>query len=142
MPPTLFVVICPARMRSTLLPSCTCILQHLCRQGRDAVQVTQELDLFSCDYFERDDAVGALPVGDATRDGAVQSVEVRTMVSGRLHLRLGNVGQLPDVKLNQMSTYSVCLSAAVLKAGSATEIRIVYAVCVFLRGCIWLFSNR
>jgi hypothetical protein len=76
-------------------------LQLLCRQGREAVQVTYELDVFATDYFEQD---GAMPTGDVTRDGSVQSVEIKTTVTGRLHLRLGNVGQISDVKLQNFST--------------------------------------
>jgi len=80
------------------------ISQHLCRQGLDAVQVTHELDIFSNDYFERSDS-NSLAVGDPTRDGVVQSVEVKVSVSGRLHLRLGNVGQVMNTKQQLFSMY-------------------------------------
>jgi len=73
--------------------------QHLCRQGRSAVQVTHDLDIFIVDCLSRACA------GDVTRDGAVNPVDVKTRLTGRLHLRLANIGQMSDLKLSKRSEY-------------------------------------
>ena len=71
-------------------------LQHLCRQGREAVQVTYELDIMATEYIEHE---AAIPAGDVTQDGRILPVDVRTVRKGRLHLRLANVGHPVDNKL-------------------------------------------
>ena len=82
--------------------SCYCYycMQHLCRQGRSAVQVTYDLDIFAVDCLDRACA------GDVTRDGAVNHVDVKTRVTGRLHLRLANIGQMSDLKSSKLSKFS------------------------------------
>jgi len=76
-------------------------MQHLCRQGRSAVQVTHDLDIFVVDCMDRACA------GDVTRDGAVNHVDVKMRVTGRLHLRLANVGQMSDLKSSKLSNYAL-----------------------------------
>ena len=72
--------------------------QHLCRQGREAVQVTYELDVVYTEYVEHETPLQA---GDMTRDGAIRPVDVNTVLKGRLHLRMANVGHPADPKLNR-----------------------------------------
>lgn len=72
--------------------------QNLCRQGREAVQVTHELDIVSTEYVEGESVV---PSGDLSRDGGVRPVEVNTVLKGRLHLRIANVGHPADPNLSR-----------------------------------------
>lgn len=67
--------------------------QHLCRQGRESVQVTYELDVMATEYLEAEVPVQA---GDVTREGVVRPVDVRNILKGRLHLRLASVGHAGD----------------------------------------------
>lgn len=78
-----------------------CHAQHLCRQGRSAVQLMYDLDIFMIDCLSR------VCAGDVMRDGTVNSVDVKTRLTGRLHLRLANIGQMSDLKLCKWSKY-VC----------------------------------
>ncbi len=57
--------------------------------------MSYELDIFSTEYIERE----IVPSGDLTRNGSMQASDSSTVVKGRLHLRLGNVGHIPDTKL-------------------------------------------
>jgi len=74
-------------------------VQHLCRQGRSAVQVTHDLDIFIVDCLNR------VAAGDVMRDGAVNPVDLKTRLTGRLHLRLANIGQMSDLKQSKLSKY-------------------------------------
>jgi len=74
-------------------------MQHLCRQGRSAVQVTYDLDIFIVDCLDRACA------GDVTRDGVVNPVDLKTRLTGRLHLRLANIGRMSDLKSSKLSKY-------------------------------------
>lgn len=77
---------------------CLSFFQHLCRQGREAVQVTYELDVMATEYIEHESTI---PAGDLTQDGRVLPVDVRTVRKGRLHLRLANVGHPADNKFSK-----------------------------------------
>lgn len=66
-------------------------LQHLLRQGRPAVQVSHELEVVATEY-EQDAMV---PSGDVAGFGGVRPIGVHTVVRGRLHLTLANVGKSP-----------------------------------------------
>ncbi len=57
-----------------------------------------ELDVVSTEYTEPQVAV---PSGDITREGFVKSMDVQTIVKGRLHIRLANVGHTADPKLSR-----------------------------------------
>ena len=57
------------------------------------MQVTYELDVISTEYIEHENTVMA---GDLTRDGSVRPVDVSTLLKGRLHLRMANVGHQAD----------------------------------------------
>ena len=65
------------------------LLQHLCRQGREAVQVTYELDIMSSEVSE---SRGNSYTGDLNRGGSIRPVGVHTSLRGKLHLRLANIG--------------------------------------------------
>lgn len=68
-----------------------CALQHLLRQGRPAVQVSHELEIVATEY-EQDAMVVS---GDVAGLGYVRPIGVHTVVKGRLHLTLANVGKRP-----------------------------------------------
>nr|XP_006819889.1 PREDICTED: nephrocystin-4-like [Saccoglossus kowalevskii] len=78
-----------------LIGSCALPLKHLLRSGRDAVQVTHELDVITTEYTEDSPAL----TGDLTRGGSVRPVGVTTILKGRLHLRMANIGHPIEVKL-------------------------------------------
>ena len=59
------------------------LLQHLCRQGREAVQVTYELDIMSSEVSE---SRGNSYTGDLNRGGSIRPVGVHTSLRGKLHL--------------------------------------------------------
>ncbi|XP_070560469.1 nephrocystin-4-like isoform X2 [Ptychodera flava] len=78
-----------------LIGSCAVPLKNLLRNGRDAVQVTQELDVITTEYTEDSPAL----TGDMTRGGSVRPVGVTTILKGRLHLRMANIGYPMDMKM-------------------------------------------
>ncbi|XP_077998235.1 nephrocystin-4-like [Glandiceps talaboti] len=78
-----------------LIGSCALPLKHLLRNGREAVQVTNELDVITTEYSEDSPAL----TGDLTRGGSVRPVGVTTILKGRLHLRMANVGYPIETKL-------------------------------------------
>ncbi|XP_064643236.1 nephrocystin-4-like isoform X3 [Lineus longissimus] len=86
-----------------LIGSCAVELKHLCRQGREAVQITYELDVISTEYGAEE-----TPnlTGDLSRSGSVRPVGVTTAVKGRLHLRLANVG-FPTDKSQRTDTTAI-----------------------------------
>lgn len=75
--------------------SCVFGLQHLLRQGRAAVQVIHELEVISTEYLQ--DA--SLAREHAGGQRAMPAMSVYTIVKGRLHIRLGNIGKLCAVVL-------------------------------------------
>ncbi|XP_074655528.1 nephrocystin-4-like isoform X2 [Tubulanus polymorphus] len=84
-----------------LIGSCAVDLRHLTRQGREAVQVTYELDVFATEYGDETPSL----TDDALRSGSIRPIGVNTIMKGRLHLRLANVGypvdksQLKDISM-------------------------------------------
>ncbi|XP_016069018.1 PREDICTED: nephrocystin-4, partial [Miniopterus natalensis] len=73
-----------------LIGSAAVQMKHLLRQGRPAVQVSHELEVVATEY-EQDAMV---PSGDVAGFGGVRPIGVHTVVRGRLHLTLANVGHL------------------------------------------------
>ncbi|XP_075406576.1 nephrocystin-4 isoform X5 [Tenrec ecaudatus] len=71
-----------------LVGSAAVHMKHLLRQGRPAVQVSHELEVVATEC-EQDVVVVS---GDVTRFGSVKPIGVHTVVKGRLHLTLANVG--------------------------------------------------
>ncbi|XP_055981373.1 nephrocystin-4 [Sorex fumeus] len=72
-----------------LVGSTAAPMKHLPRQGRPAVKVSLELEVVSTEYTQ--DA--AVVSGDVAGVGGVQPIGVHTVVRGRLHLTLVNVGR-------------------------------------------------
>nr|XP_033777776.1 nephrocystin-4 isoform X1 [Geotrypetes seraphini]XP_033777777.1 nephrocystin-4 isoform X1 [Geotrypetes seraphini]XP_033777778.1 nephrocystin-4 isoform X1 [Geotrypetes seraphini]XP_033777779.1 nephrocystin-4 isoform X1 [Geotrypetes seraphini]XP_033777780.1 nephrocystin-4 isoform X1 [Geotrypetes seraphini] len=73
-----------------LIGSAAFEMKHLLRQGRTSVQVSHELEVITTEY-EQDSMVIS---GDMTKHGTVKPIGVYTVVKGRLHLRLGNIGHV------------------------------------------------
>ncbi|KAM5140382.1 nephrocystin-4 [Mantella aurantiaca] len=80
-----------------LIGSAAVELKHLLRQGRTAVQVSHELEVITTEY-EQDTMVMS---GDISKQGVVKPIGVHTVIKGRLHLRMGNAGHLPDQRLKR-----------------------------------------
>ncbi|XP_062315701.1 nephrocystin-4-like isoform X2 [Osmerus eperlanus] len=64
-------------------------LKHMLRQGRAAVQATYELEVINTEYISEEAVVTG---GDLTRRKGVTPINVLTVVKGKLHMRMGNVG--------------------------------------------------
>ncbi|XP_068935560.1 nephrocystin-4 [Petaurus breviceps papuanus] len=79
-----------------LIGSAAVQMEHVLRQGHAAVQVSHELDVITTEY-EQDTMVVS---GDITRPGTVKPIGVHTLVRGRLHLTLANVGHVSEKKSN------------------------------------------
>ncbi|XP_062046319.1 nephrocystin-4 isoform X2 [Lepus europaeus] len=73
-----------------LLGSVGVPMKHLLRQGRPAVQVSHELEVVATEY-EQDAMVASR---DVAGFGYVRPIGVHTVVKGRLHLTLANVGHV------------------------------------------------
>ncbi|KAL1776427.1 nephrocystin-4 isoform X1 [Sigmodon hispidus] len=63
-------------------------MKHLLRQGRPAVQVSHELEVTATEYEQETMVVS----GDVAGFGSIKPIGVHTVVKGRLHLTLANVG--------------------------------------------------
>ncbi|XP_027699839.1 nephrocystin-4 isoform X2 [Vombatus ursinus] len=83
-----------------LIGSAAVQMEHILRQGQAAVQVSHELDVFTTEY-EQDTMVVS---GDITRPGTVKPIGVHTLVRGRLHLTLANVGHVSEQKSNDSNS--------------------------------------
>uniref|UniRef100_A0A8C5QD86 Nephrocystin 4 n=1 Tax=Leptobrachium leishanense TaxID=445787 RepID=A0A8C5QD86_9ANUR len=79
-----------------LIGSAAVEMKHLLRQGRTAVQVSHELEVITTEY-ENDMVMS----GDVSKQGTVKPIGVHTIIKGRLHLRMGNVGHLAEQKLKR-----------------------------------------
>ncbi|XP_063799507.1 nephrocystin-4 isoform X2 [Pseudophryne corroboree] len=86
-----------------LIGSAAVEMKHLLRQGRTAVQVSHELEVITTEY-EQETMVMS---GDVSKQGVVKPIGVHTVIKGRLHLRMANVGHLPDQKLKRSNTLPV-----------------------------------
>ncbi|XP_075046122.1 nephrocystin-4 isoform X2 [Mixophyes fleayi] len=83
-----------------LIGSAAVEMKHLLRQGRTAVQVSHELEVITTEYEQET----MMMSGDVSKQGAVKPIGVHTVIKGRLHLRMGNVGHLPDQRLKRSNT--------------------------------------
>ncbi|XP_041479419.1 nephrocystin-4-like isoform X2 [Lytechinus variegatus] len=83
-----------------LLGSLAVDLKHLLRGGREAVQVTHEVDILTTEHSDEDYVL----TGDIQRGGSIRPVGSRNVTRGRLHLRLANVGQEVDAKVIKATT--------------------------------------
>ncbi|XP_067826754.1 nephrocystin-4 [Heptranchias perlo] len=75
-----------------LIGSAAVELKYLLRQGRTAIQVSHELEVITTEYAPD----VPMPLADITKHGTVKPYGVTTIIKGRLHLRLGNVGHLSE----------------------------------------------
>ncbi len=88
------------------------------------MQFTHELDVVSTEYVEGESVI---PSGDLSRDGGVRPVEVNTVLKGRLHLRMANIGHPVDPDLS--------------RTGTVQEISQFHArACVYV--CVYAFFSR
>ncbi|XP_033642216.1 nephrocystin-4-like isoform X2 [Asterias rubens] len=94
-----------------LLGSCAVELKHLLRCGREAVQITHELDVITTEYGEDANAM----TGDLMRSGSVRPVGVKAILKGRLHLQLANVGHRVDVNVMKAGTMPVKAAKVVVQ---------------------------
>ncbi|XP_069804514.1 nephrocystin-4 [Dendropsophus ebraccatus] len=83
-----------------LIGSAAVEMKHLLRQGRTAVQVSHELEVITTEYEQETMAVS----GDVSKQGAIKPIGVHTVIRGRLHLRMGNVGRVCDQRLKRSDT--------------------------------------
>ncbi|XP_060788176.1 nephrocystin-4 [Neoarius graeffei] len=79
-----------------LIGSAAVQLKHLLRQGRAAVQVVHELEVISTEYLQ--DA--SLAREHAGGQRVMPAMSVYTVIKGRLHIRLGNIGGVVQKKTN------------------------------------------
>lgn len=97
-----------------LLGSAGIPLQHLLRQGRPAVQVSHELEIVATEY-EQDAMVVS---GDVAGLGYVRPIGVHTVVKGRLHLTLANVGRACEQRGSKPSTLPPSRSRVISNDGT------------------------
>ncbi|XP_071477483.1 nephrocystin-4-like, partial [Diadema antillarum] len=83
-----------------LLGSTAVDLKQLLRAGREAVQVTHEVDIMTTEHSDEDYVL----TGDLQRGGSIRPVGSKNVTRGRLHLRLANVGHQVDAKLVKAAT--------------------------------------
>ncbi|XP_026966190.1 nephrocystin-4 isoform X3 [Sagmatias obliquidens] len=97
-----------------LIGSAAVQMKHLLRQGRPAVQVSHELEVVATEH-EQDTMVVS---GDVTRFGCVKPINVHTMVKGRLHLTLANVGHLCERRVGSPSSLPPSRSRVISNDGA------------------------
>ncbi|XP_032350936.1 LOW QUALITY PROTEIN: nephrocystin-4 [Camelus ferus] len=98
-----------------LVGSAVVQLKHLLRQGRPAVQVSHELEVVATEY-EQDAVVLS---GDVTRFGSVKPIDVHTVVKGRLHLTLANVGHSCEQRVRSPSSLPPSRSRVIPSDGAS-----------------------
>ena len=69
------------------------MLQYLCRCGMEAVQTTFELEVITTEYQEDPNLAHA-----ESGAGGVMPANVHSVVKGKLHLRMANLGHPVDPK--------------------------------------------
>eukprot|EP00070_Physeter_catodon_P036839 XP_028343733.1 nephrocystin-4 isoform X6 [Physeter catodon] len=97
-----------------LIGSAAVQMKHLLRQGRPAVQVSHELEVVATEH-EQDTMVVS---GDVTRFGCVKPINVHTVVKGRLHLTLANVGHLCERRVGSPSSLPPSRSRVISNDGA------------------------
>ncbi|XP_071945028.1 nephrocystin-4-like [Antedon mediterranea] len=94
-----------------LIGSCAIDLKHLLRCGRESVQVSHEVDIITTEYSDDSPPM----TGDLTRGGSVRAIGVQTILKGRLHLRLANVGHMPDTKRQKLTNHTLKESKVIVQ---------------------------
>ena len=61
------------------------------RQGKSAVQALHEVEVLTTDYVGEDNLLTSTDVGNPS---TFSPMTIHTIVSGRLHVRTGNIGML------------------------------------------------
>ncbi|XP_045402248.1 nephrocystin-4 isoform X3 [Lemur catta] len=97
-----------------LLGSAAVQMKHLLRQGRPAVQVSQELEVVMTEYEWDTMAVS----GDVTGFGSVKPIGVHSVVKGRLYLTLANVGHLREQRVRNPSSLPPSRSRVISNDGA------------------------
>lgn len=90
-------------------------MKHLLRQGRPAVQVSHELEVVATEY-EQDTMVAS---GDVAGFGSVKPIAVHTVVKGRLHLTLANVGHACEPRARGFSSLPPSRSRVISNDGAS-----------------------
>ncbi|PNJ47966.1 NPHP4 isoform 7, partial [Pongo abelii] len=98
-----------------LIGSAAVHMKHLLRQGRPAVQASHELEVVATEY-EQDNMVVS---GDMLGFGRVKPVGVHSVVKGRLHLTLANVGHPCEQKVRGCSTLPPSRSRVIANNGAS-----------------------
>uniref|UniRef100_H0WUW3 Nephrocystin 4 n=1 Tax=Otolemur garnettii TaxID=30611 RepID=H0WUW3_OTOGA len=98
-----------------LLGSAAVQMKHLLRQGRPAVQVSQELEVVMTEY-EWDNAAVS---GDVTGFGSVKPIGVRSVVKGQLYLTLANLGHLCEQKVRNSGSLPPSRSRVISNDGTS-----------------------
>ncbi|XP_005404169.1 PREDICTED: nephrocystin-4 isoform X3 [Chinchilla lanigera] len=99
---------------SLLLVGSAGVSMKLLRQGRPAVQVLHELEVVATEY-EQDTVVVS---GDLAASGSVKPVGVHTVVKGRLHLTLANVGHVCERRATEPGSLPPSRSRVISNAGA------------------------
>ncbi|KAM6173227.1 nephrocystin-4 [Erethizon dorsatum] len=99
-----------------LIGSAGVSMKHLLRQGRPAVQVPHELEVVATEY-EQDTVVVS---GDLAGFGSVKPIGVHTVVKGRLHLTLANVGHACERKATEASSLPPSRSRVISNDGAGS----------------------
>ncbi|XP_030660931.1 nephrocystin-4 isoform X3 [Nomascus leucogenys] len=98
-----------------LVGSAAVQMKHLLRQGRPAVQASHELEVVATEY-EQDNMVVS---GDMLGFGLVKPIGVHSVVKGRLHLTLANVGHPCEQKVRDCSTLPPSRSRVISNDGAS-----------------------
>ncbi|XP_069893295.1 nephrocystin-4 isoform X1 [Dipodomys merriami] len=98
-----------------LIGSAAVQLKHLLRQGRPAVQVSHELEVVATEYEQEMMVVS----GDVAGFGTVKPIGVHTVVKGRLHLTLANVGHVDEPRVSGSSMLPPTRSRLITNVGTS-----------------------
>nr|XP_055118344.1 nephrocystin-4 isoform X5 [Symphalangus syndactylus] len=98
-----------------LIGSAAVQMKHLLRQGRPAVQASHELEVVATEY-EQDNMVVS---GDMLGFGRIKPIGVHSVVKGRLHLTLANVGHPCEQKVRDCSTLPPSRSRVISNDGAS-----------------------
>ncbi|XP_048206092.1 nephrocystin-4 isoform X2 [Perognathus longimembris pacificus] len=98
-----------------LIGSAAVHMKHLLRQGRPAVQVSHELEVVATEYEQEMMVVS----GDLVGFGAVKPIGVHTVVKGRLHLTLANVGHVDESRASGSGPLPPTRSRVITNVGAS-----------------------
>ncbi|CAH7447913.1 Nphp4 [Phodopus roborovskii] len=90
-------------------------MKHLLRQGRPAVQVSHELEVVATEYEQETMAMS----GDVAGFGSFKPIGVHTVVKGRLHLTLANVGHTCEPRARGSSALPPSRSRVISNEGAS-----------------------